>query len=341
MKPQDALIRVIEHREIFHEEMVSLMRQMMSGELSPTLISAIVMGLRVKKETIGEIAAAAQVMREFATKVDVPDHANLLDTCGTGGDSAHTFNISTAAAFVAAAAGAKVAKHGGRSVSSKSGSADVLEALGVSINLTPEQVGRSISEVGLGFMFAPSHHGAMKHAAPVRKELGVRTIFNILGPLTNPAGAKNQIMGVFHPDLVGIQARVLQRLGSRHVMVVYGLEGLDEISVSGETLVGELKDGEVREYRINPAQFGLQASDLSAIRVTDGAQSREMVLAALDNRAGPARDIVALNAGAAIYVSGLSESHEQGVQKALTVISSGAARRKVQELVDFTSRFRS
>ena len=341
MKPQDALIRVIEHREIFHEEMVSLMRQMMSGELSPTLISAIVMGLRVKKETIGEIAAAAQVMREFATKVEVPDHANLLDTCGTGGDSAHTFNISTAAAFVAAAAGAKVAKHGGRSVSSKSGSADVLEALGVSINLTPEQVGRSISEVGLGFMFAPSHHGAMKHAAPVRKELGVRTIFNILGPLTNPAGAKNQIMGVFHPDLVGIQARVLQRLGSRHVMVVYGLEGLDEISVSGETLVGELKDGEVREYRINPAQFGLQASDLSAIRVTDGAQSREMVLAALDNRAGPARDIVALNAGAAIYVSGLAESHEQGVQKALTVISSGAARRKVQELVDFTSRFRS
>lgn len=341
MKPQDALIRVIEHREIFHEEMVSLMRQMMSGELSPTLISAIVMGLRVKKETIGEIAAAAQVMREFATKVDVPDHANLLDTCGTGGDSAHTFNISTAAAFVAAAAGAKVAKHGGRSVSSKSGSADVLEALGVSINLTPEQVGRSISEVGLGFMFAPSHHGAMKHAAPVRKELGVRTIFNILGPLTNPAGAKNQIMGVFHPDLVGIQARVLQRLGSRHVMVVYGLEGLDEISTSGETLVGELKDGEVREYRINPAQFGLQASDLSAIRVTDGAQSREMVLAALDNRAGAARDIVALNAGAAIYVSGLAESHEQGVQKALAVISSGAARRKVQQLADFTQRFRN
>jgi anthranilate phosphoribosyltransferase len=341
MKPQDALIRVIEHREIFHEEMVSLMRQMMSGELSPTLISAIVMGLRVKKETIGEIAAAAQVMREFATKVDVPDHANLLDTCGTGGDSAHTFNISTAAAFVAAAAGAKVAKHGGRSVSSKSGSADVLEALGVSINLTPEQVGRSISEVGLGFMFAPSHHGAMKHAAPVRKELGVRTIFNILGPLTNPAGAKNQVMGVFHPDLVGIQARVLQRLGSRHVMVVYGLEGLDEISVSGETLVAELKDGEVREYRVNPAQFGLQASDLSAIRVTDGAQSREMVLAALDNRAGAARDIVALNAGAAIYVSGLAESHEQGVQKALTVISSGAARRKVQQLADFTQRFRN
>jgi anthranilate phosphoribosyltransferase len=341
MKAQDALVRVIEHREIFHEEMVSLMRQMMSGELSPTLISAIIMGLRVKKETIGEIAAAAQVMREFATKVEVPDHANLLDTCGTGGDSAHTFNISTAAAFVAAAAGAKVAKHGGRSVSSKSGSADVLEAMGVNINLTPEQVGRSIGEVGLGFMFAPSHHGAMKHAAPVRKELGVRTIFNILGPLTNPAGARNQIMGVFHPDLVGIQARVLQRLGSRHVMVVYGLEGLDEISVSGETLVGELKDGEVREYRINPGQFGMQASDLSAIRVTDGAQSREMVLAALDNRAGAARDIVALNAGAAIYVAGLVESHEQGVRKALAVISSGAARRKVQELADFTSRFRS
>jgi len=340
MSPQEALVRVIEHREIFHEEMLSLMRQIMSGELSPTLISAIIVGLRVKKETIGEIAAAAQVMREFATKVEVADHANLLDTCGTGGDSAHTFNISTAAAFVAAAAGAKVAKHGGRSVSSKSGSADVLEALGVNITLTPDQVGRSIGEVGVGFMFAPSHHSAMKHAAPVRRELGVRTLFNILGPLTNPAGARNQIMGVFHPDLVGIQARVLQRLGSHHVLVVYGVEGLDEISISGETMVGELKDGEVREYRVHPRQFGIQAADLKALQVSDSAQSREMLLAALANQPGPACDVVAVNGGAAIYAAGLAESLESGVQKARTVLASGAARRKLDELVEFTQQFK-
>jgi anthranilate phosphoribosyltransferase len=341
MTPQQALVRVIEHREIFHEEMLSLMRQIMSGEVSPTLISAITIGLRVKKETIGEIAAAAQVMREFATKVEVPEHAHLLDTCGTGGDSAHTFNISTAAALVAAAAGAKVAKHGGRSVSSKSGSADVLEALGVNISLTPDQVARSIAEVGLGFMFAPSHHAAMKHAAPVRRELGVRTIFNILGPLTNPAGARNQIMGVFHPDLVGIQARVLQRLGSRHVMVVYGLEGLDEISISGETMVGELKDGEVREYTIHPRQLGIPASALRDIQVSDQTQSRDMLLAALANEAGPARDIVAANAGAAIYVCGLAGSLESGVEKARAVLAGGAARRKLDELVEFSGRFKT
>jgi anthranilate phosphoribosyltransferase len=316
--------------------MVSLMRQIMTGEVSPMLIAAIITGLRVKKETIGEIAAAAQVMREFATGVEVPDHANLVDTCGTGGDSAHTFNISTAAAFVAAAAGAKVAKHGGRSVSSESGSADVLEALGVHIGLTPAQVARSIGEIGLGFMFAPSHHSAMKHAAPVRKELGVRTLFNILGPLTNPAGAKNQLMGVFHPDLVGIQVRVLQRLGSRRVLVVYGLEGLDEISVEGETMVGELKDGEVREYRIHPRQFGIQSAALGTVRVSDGQDSRTMLLAALENQAGPARDIVALNAGAAIYVAGLADTLERGVEKALAVLASGAARRKLDELVTFT-----
>jgi anthranilate phosphoribosyltransferase len=338
--PQDALVRVIEHREIFHEEMLSLMRQIMSGEVSPTLIAAITTGLRVKKETIGEIAAAAQVMREFATKVAVPDHAHLLDTCGTGGDSAHTFNISTASAFVAAAAGAKVAKHGGRSVSSKSGSADVLEALGVNIALTPDQVARSISEVGVGFMFAPSHHMAMKYAAPVRRELGVRTIFNILGPLTNPAGATHQIMGVFHPDLVGIQARVLQRLGSRHVMVVYGVEGLDEISISGETLVGELKNGEVREYAIHPRQFGIETSDLKAIQVAGNVESREMLLSALADQAGPARDIVALNAGAAIYVSGLAESIEAGVEKARSILASGAARRKLDALAEFSARFK-
>ncbi|HZP86301.1 MAG TPA: anthranilate phosphoribosyltransferase [Burkholderiales bacterium] len=337
MKPQDALVRVIEHREIFHEEMVSLMRQIMSGEVSPTLIAAIMIGLRVKKETIGEIAAAAQVMREFAMRVEVPDHAHLLDTCGTGGDSAHTFNISTASALVAAAAGAKVAKHGNRSVSSKSGSADVLEVLGANIALSPEQVGRAISEVGVGFMFAPQHHPAMKHAAPVRKELAVRTIFNILGPLTNPAGAKNQLMGVFHPDLVGIQTRVLQRLGSHHVMVVYGMEGLDELSISGESLVGELKDGEVREYVVHPRQFGLRGGSLSDIQVESGAESAEMLRAAITGKPGPARDIVALNAGAAIYVANLAESFEAGVNKAAAIIESGAAMRKLDELIAFTT----
>ena len=336
MKPQEALARVIEHREIFHEEMLSLMRQIMSGEVSPVLIAAIISGLRVKKETIGEIAAAAQVMREFATKVPVSDDANLVDTCGTGGDSAHSFNISTAAAFVTAAAGAKVAKHGGRSVSSKSGSADVLEALGANINLKPEQVAQSIKETGVGFMFAPNHHSAMKYAAPVRKELGVRTIFNILGPLTNPAGAKNQVMGVFHTDLVGIQAHVLQRLGSRHVMIVHGLEGLDEISVAGPTMIGELKNNEVREYQIKPADFGLATHDNAAIRVDGAEQSKAMLLAALDNKAGAARDIVALNAGAGIYTAGLAATHAAGVKKALETIGSGAARKKLDQFIGFT-----
>jgi len=341
MTPQEALVRVIEHREIFHEEMVSLMRQIMSGEVSPSLIAAIVVGLRVKKETIGEIAAAAQVMREFATRVEVPDHPHLLDTCGTGGDSAHTVNVSTAAAIVAAAAGAKVAKHGNRSVSSKSGSADVLEALGVNIALTPAQVARSVSEVGVGFMFAPSHHPAMKHAAPVRKELGVRTIFNILGPLTNPAGARNQVMGVFHPDLVGIQARVLQRLGSRHVMVVYGLEGLDEISICGETMIGELKDGEVREYVVHPRQFGIAGRDLREIQVADSAESAALLREVFAGATGAARDIVALNAGAAIYVAGMAESLEAGVTRAIATLDSGAARRKLDELAAFTASMRS
>ncbi len=336
MTPQEALVRVIEHREIFHDEMLSLMRQIMSGEMSPTLIAAIIIGLRVKKETIGEIAAAAQVMREFSTKVEVGDRAHLLDTCGTGGDSAHTYNISTATVFVAAAAGAKVAKHGGRSVSSKSGSADILEALGVNLNLTPDQVASVHRQTGVGFMFAPNHHSAMKHAAPVRRELGVRTLFNILGPLTNPAGARNQLLGVFHPDLVGILARVLQRLGSRHVMVVHGMEGLDEISLCGDTLVGELKNGEVREYAINPKQFGMTLSALSEIQVKDGGESKDMMLAALSSKPGPARDILALNAGAAIYVAGLADSHQAGVQKALEVLASGAAKTKLDQFVAFT-----
>jgi anthranilate phosphoribosyltransferase len=332
--PQQALVRLIEQREIFYDEMLSLMRQIMGGEVTPVMIAAILVGLRVKKETIGEISAAAFVMREFATKVPVTRHNHLVDTCGTGGDAAHTFNISTASALVAAAAGAHVAKHGGRSVSSTCGSADVLEALGVNLKLTPEQVGSSIDEIGIGFMFAPNFHGAMKYAAPVRKELGVRTMFNVLGPLTNPAGAENQIMGVFHPDLVGIQARVLQRLGSRHVLVVNGSDGLDEITISGPTNVAELKDGQVNEYTVTPEQFGLQSAPLDAIRVADAAQAKAMLLDVLDNQAGAARDIVLLNAGAAIYVAGLSDTLANGVKKAAGTLSSGAAKDKLQQLIE-------
>jgi anthranilate phosphoribosyltransferase len=334
--PQQALARVIEHREIFYDEMLELMRQIMSGEMSPVMIAALITGLRVKKETIGEIAAAATVMREFSTKVPVADTEHLVDTCGTGGDAAHTFNISTAAAFVAAAAGARVAKHGGRSVSSKSGSADVLEALGVNINLAPDDVARCIEKVGLGFMFAPNFHGAMKHAAPVRKELGVRTLFNILGPLTNPAGAPNYVMGVFHPDLVGIQARVLQRLGAKHALVVHGREGLDEISISGETLVGELKDGEVREYTVHPGEFGIEVHDISTLQVSTMEESRDRVLKVLDNVPGPERDIVALNAGAAIYAAGRADSLAAGVDRAREVLAAGLARDKLNALVSFS-----
>jgi anthranilate phosphoribosyltransferase len=339
MKPQDALARVIEHREIFHDEMISLMRQIMGGEVTPVMIAAIIVGLRVKKETIGEISAAAQVMRELSTKVLVGDRTRLVDTCGTGGDGAQTFNISTAAMFVAAAAGARVAKHGGRSVSSQSGSADVLEALGVNINLTPAQVGASVDEVGIGFMFAPNHHSAMKHAAPVRRELGVRTLFNILGPLTNPANAANQVLGVFHPDLVGIQVRVLQRLGSSHALSVHGREGLDEISISGETLVGELKDGRVEEYAIHPEQFNLPVHDPRVLRVANVEESKAMLLGALENTGGAARDIVALNAGASIYVSGLADTLADGVDQAFEAIASGAARARLDALVALTQRF--
>lgn len=336
MTPQEALARIVDHREIFHEEMLSLMRQIMGGEVSPMLIAAIITGLRVKKETVAEISAAAQVMREFATKVPIADAPNLVDTCGTGGDAAHTFNISTAAMFVASAAGSKVAKHGGRSVSSKCGSADVLEALGVNINLTPDQVAKSINEVGVGFMFAPNHHSAMKYAAPVRRELGVKTIFNILGPLTNPAGARQQVMGVFHPDLVGIQAHVLQRLGSQRVMIVHGREGLDEISLCGPTLIAELKHGEVREYEVQPSDVGFKVCDAAALRVDGIEASKAMLLAALDNKGGPARDIVAFNAGASIYVAGLASSLADGVRTALATIASGAARTKLDQFVAYT-----
>ena len=335
---QQALTRLVEQREIFHDEMLSLMRQIMSGELTPAQIAGIITGLRVKKETVGEIAAAAQVMREFAAKVSVASDANLVDTCGTGGDASHTFNISTTAAFVAAAAGARVAKHGGRSVSSTTGSADVLEALGVNLNLTPEQVGESLDTVGIGFMFAPNFHAAMKHAAPVRKELGVRTLFNILGPLTNPAGAPHQLLGGFHADLVGILVRVLQRLGSRHVMVVHGTDGMDEITLTGETLVGELKDGEVTEYAIHPREFGIEAGGIESLKVWDANQSKDMLLGVLDGLPGPARDIVLLNAGAAIYVSDCATTLGEGIDKARKAIDSGAARAKLAEYIKYSNQ---
>jgi anthranilate phosphoribosyltransferase len=337
----EAIQRTVEHREVFHDEMLHVMRQIMRGELTPAQIAGFIVGLRVKKETIGEIAAAAQVMRELATHVEVADERHLVDTCGTGGDSAHTFNVSTCAAFVAAAAGARVAKHMGRSVSSSSGSAEVLEALGAGPALSPEQTGQAINQLGLGFMFAPAHHAAMKYAAPVRKELGVRTLFNILGPLTNPAGAKRQVMGVFHPDLVGIQVRVLQRLGSKHVMTVYGLDGLDEISISAETLVGELVNGEVNEYTIHPSQFGLELYDRRAITVHTVEESREMILAVLGNQPGPANNIVSLNAGAAIYVAGVAPSLKAGIERARQAIESGAARRKLDEFVAFTRKLKA
>jgi anthranilate phosphoribosyltransferase len=334
----EAIQRTVEHREIFHDEMLHVMRQIMRGELTPAQIAGFIIGLRVKKETVGEIAAAAQVMREFATLVPLKDHRHVVDVVGTGGDGAHTFNISTAATFVAAAAGAKVAKHGNRSVSSRSGSADVLEALGAKLDLAPAQIAQSVESSGVGFMFAPSHHPAMKHAGVVRKELGVRTIFNILGPLTNPAGAQNQLMGVFHIDLVGIQTRVLQRLGARHVMVVHGRDGLDEISISGETMVGELVDGEVREYELHPSQFGLEVYDRRAIQVNSVDESKQMILAVLENQPGPALNIVLLNAAAALYVAGVAKSMEDGIERARQAIAKGAAKQRLDDFVAFTQK---
>jgi anthranilate phosphoribosyltransferase len=334
--PKEALQRLIEHREIFHEEMTSLMRQIMSGEVSPVMIAGILIGLRVKKESIEEIAAAAAVMREFATPVPVHDAQNLLDIVGTGGDGAHTFNISTTVMFVAAAAGARVAKHGGRSVSSQSGSADALEALGAKLDLSPAQVVQCIDQTGIGFMFAPSHHSAMKHAAPVRKELGVRTLFNILGPLTNPAGAGTQLLGVFHPDLVGILVRVLQRLGSRRALVVHGVDGLDEVSLSGPTLVGEFKDGEIHEYQIKPEDFGITPAPISDLQVADPAESIVRMKAVLANEPGPSQDIVLLNAGAALYAAGQVASIALGIDQARQAIASGAARNKLNEFIACT-----
>ena len=336
--PQEALQRTVEHREIFHDEMLTLMRMIMTGEMSPLMSAAILTGLRVKKETIGEISAAAQVMREFANRVVVPDLPHFVDIVGTGGDGSHTFNISTASMFVAAAAGARVAKHGNRGVSSKSGAADVLEALGADITLDSVKVARCLEATGIGFMFAPNHHPAMKNVASVRRELGMRTIFNILGPLTNPAGAPNTLMGVFHPDLVGIQVRVMQRLGADHVLVVHGRDGMDEISLGAATMVGELKDGEIREYEIHPEDFGLSMISNRTLRVADAAESRLMLLAALDDVPGAAREIVVLNAGAALYAANIAESIADGIVLARKAIASGAARAKLDEFVAVTQR---
>ncbi len=340
--PQEALQRTIEHREIFYDEMLSLMRQIMAGEISPVMTAAILTGLRVKKETIDEITAAAMVMRDLSTKVEIPPpHEHFVDIVGTGGDGAHSFNISTTAMFVIAAAGGRVAKHGNRSVSSKSGSADVLEALGARIDLRPAQVAECVQTTGIGFMFAPNHHSAMKNVAPVRREMGVRTIFNILGPLTNPAGAPNQLMGVFHPDLVGIQVRVMQRLGANHVLVVWGKDGMDEISLGAATLVGELKNDEVVEYEIHPEDFGFAMMSNRSLKVENAEQSRVMMLNALDNQPGAPRDIVLLNAGAALYAANLSDSIANGIELARETLASGAARAKLDEFVRCTQKLAS
>ncbi len=336
--PQEALTRCIDHREIFHDEMLALMRMIMRGELSPAITAALLMGLRVKKETIGEISAAAQVMREFANHVEVDGGPNFVDIVGTGGDGSHTVNSSTASMFVVAAAGAKVAKHGNRGVSSKSGSADVLEALGAQINLQAQQVARCIDEIGLGFMFAPNHHPAMKNVAPIRRELGVRTIFNILGPLTNPAAAPNILMGVFHPDLVGIQIRVLKNLGAKHALVVWGKDGMDEISLGAATMVGELRHGEILEYEIHPEDFGMPMMSHRSLRVENAQQSRAMLLQAIEGKPGTAFEIVSLNAGAALYAAGLAGSIAEGLALARDTARSGAARQKLESFVSLSQQ---
>ena len=337
MNYSSLLNQLLDKRDLTHEDMLALMQNIMGGNLTPAQIAAALVALRIKGETISEIAAAAKVMRELSTKVVVKNTSHLIDTCGTGGDGAQTFNISTASAIVAAAAGAQVAKHGGRSVSSTCGSADVLEKLGVNVNLTAEKVAACVDSIGVGFMFAPNHHSAMKHAAPVRRELGVRTLFNVLGPLTNPAGATNQVIGVFQKELTSKLAQVLKQLGSRHVMVVHGADGMDEISISGPTFIAELKDGAVREYTVQPQDFGLKASPLNDIQVANGDEAKTMLLAVMNNQAGAARDIVLLNAGAAIYVSGIVTSLAEGVIKAGEIIASGAAQQKLQQLVQVSN----
>lgn len=335
--PQQAIARLIDNNELFYDEMTDLMRQIMSGQVPSEQIAAILTGLRIKVETVSEISAAAAVMREFATPVPVQDNTHLVDIVGTGGDGAQTFNISSTAMFVAAAAGAKVAKHGGRSVSSSSGAADVMEQMGASLNLSPEQVGSSIDNIGIGFMFAPNHHSAMRYVAPVRRSLGFRSIFNILGPLTNPAGAPNQLLGVFHIDLCGILSRVLQQLGSRHVLVVNGSDGLDEITITGATRVAELHNGRISEYDITPDQFGLPVyANLDDIRVADSTESLAMMNRVLAGETGAARDIVLLNAAACLYAGDIVPSLQEGVAAAAQAIDSGKAKAKQQAFIDYT-----
>lgn len=340
--PQAALQRVIEHREIFHDEMVELMRAIMRGEVSPVMTAALLTGLRVKKETVGEIAAAAQVMREFSRKVVVPEgDGPLLDVVGTGGDGSHSFNISTCAMFVVAACGVRIAKHGNRSVSSKSGSADVLEALGAAIDLAPEAVADCIAETGIGFMFAPNHHPAMKAVAPTRREMGVKTMFNILGPLTNPAGAPHILMGVFHEDLVGIQIRVLRELGAHRALVVFGRDGLDELTLGGSTAVAELRDGQVREYSLHPEEFGLAMASTRQLAVADASESCATLRAVLANRPGPARDIVLFNSGAALYAAGVVDDIADGMGRAREALASGAAQARLDAFITATRARRS
>ncbi len=338
MNYSQTLTHLIERQDLPFAEMRTLMQHIMGGNFTTAQIAAVLVALRMKGETVEEIAAAAEVMRELSSRVEARHTDHLVDTCGTGGDGAQTFNISTASALVAAAAGAHVAKHGGRSVSSTCGSADVLEKLGVNVSLAPQQVAHCVDSIGVGFMFAPNHHSAMKYAAPVRKELGVRTLFNMLGPLTNPAGAQNQVIGVFNRALTGKLAKVLDSLGSRHVLVVHGSDGMDEISISAPTFVAELKDGKVHEYSIQPEQFGLQPGPLNAIQVGNADEAKNMLLAVLDNQPGAARDIVQLNAGAAIYVAGKADSLEQGIQKADELIASGAAKDKLHQLIEISNR---
>ena len=341
MNYPQTLTQLLDHHDLTHAEMLTLMHKIMGGEMTPAQIAAILIALRMKGETVTEIAAAAAVMRELSTKVKVQHAGHLIDTCGTGGDGTQTFNISTTSAFVAAAAGAHVAKHGGRSVSSTCGSADVLEKLGVNVSLTPEQVALCVDSIGVGFMFAPNHHSAMKHAAPVRRELGVRTLFNLLGPLTNPAGAQNQVLGVFHQSLTAKLAQVLGELGSRHVLVVHGADGMDEISISEGTFVAELKDGKVSEYVVRPGDFGLPISPVGMLQVADADEACEKLLGVLNNETGAPRDIVQLNAGAAIYVAGLSATLKEGIEKAGQVIASGAAKERLDQLIALSNSFKA
>lgn len=332
-----AIRAVTEHKDLSNEEMTTVMRTIMTGEATPAQIGGFLVGLRMKGETVDEVTAAASVMRELATKVEV-NKEHLVDTCGTGGDSSGSFNISTASAFVVAAAGGRVAKHGNRSITSKSGSADVLEAAGVNLNATPEQVAACVNDIGVGFMFAPAHHSAMKHAIGPRKEMAVRTIFNVLGPLTNPAGAPNQVLGVFDKAWIEPLAQVLKNLGSEHVLVVHAEDGLDEISIGSETHIAELKDGEIKTYTVKPEDFGMQSVDLEAVRAKDAEHSLEIIKSVFDNNDGPAKDIVCLNAGAAIYVAGLATTLAEGVAKAQEAIASGSVKAKLDELVAATNK---